>query len=144
MAALSCSAYKIGTTQHRYHPRQQNIIQQLFRERFARFEAVYEEQYADNFGKYRLPVIQHAADAFKLCGDWQEGVARIMCGDCGYDFFRPFSCKSFFLCPSCGQKRTLLLGEYDKISPKVDPLGKSYHESCSRALNALSARCAIS
>jgi len=23
-----------------------------------------------------------------------------------------FSCKSFFLCPSCGQKRTLLLGEY--------------------------------
>ncbi len=24
----------------------------------------------------------------------------------------PFSCKSFFLCPSCSQKRTLLLGEY--------------------------------
>ncbi len=31
---------------------------------------------------------------------------------CGFDYFRPFSCKSFFLCPSCGQKRTLLLGEY--------------------------------
>jgi len=29
-----------------------------------------------------------------------------------YDLFRPFSCKSFFLCSSCAQKRTLLLGEY--------------------------------
>jgi hypothetical protein len=25
---------------------------------------------------------------------------------------RPFSCKSFFLCPSCAQKRALILGEY--------------------------------
>jgi len=25
---------------------------------------------------------------------------------------RPFSCKSFFLCPACAQKRALLLGEY--------------------------------
>jgi predicted RNA-binding Zn-ribbon protein involved in translation (DUF1610 family) len=73
---------------------------------------MYEEQYAASCGKFRLPVIQRAAEAFNLCGDWQEGIARIRCGDCGYDFFVPFSCKSFFLCPSCGQKRTLLLGEY--------------------------------
>jgi hypothetical protein len=31
---------------------------------------------------------------------------------CGYDCFRPFSCKAFFFCPSRGQKRTILLGEY--------------------------------
>ncbi|MEI6389404.1 MAG: transposase zinc-binding domain-containing protein, partial [Spirochaetota bacterium] len=36
-------------------------------------------------------------------GDWENGIARIRCSDCGYDYFRPFSCKSFFLCPSCGQ-----------------------------------------
>jgi len=49
------------------------------------------------------------------CGcltDWENGIARIRCAHCGFDYFRPFSCKSFFLCPSCGQKRTLLLGEY--------------------------------
>jgi transposase-like protein len=46
------------------------------------------------------------------CSDWENGIARIRCPDCGYDYFRPFSCKSFFLCPSCGQKHTLLLGEY--------------------------------
>jgi hypothetical protein len=32
--------------------------------------------------------------------------------DCRTDYFRPFSCKVFYLCPSCFQKRTLLFGEY--------------------------------
>jgi len=112
VAVLSCSSQKYVSSQNHYLPRQQNVIQQLFQNSFARFEAVYEEQYADDYGKYRLPIIQRAAEAFRLCGDWQKGIARIRCGDCGYDFFCPFSCKSFFLCPSCGQKRTLLLGEY--------------------------------
>jgi hypothetical protein len=31
-------------------------------------------------------------------------------GFCHY--FRPFSCKGFYLCPSCSQKRTLLLSEH--------------------------------
>ena len=48
---------------------------------------------------------------FGLRGDWNQGIARIRCPDCGYDLFRPFSCKNFFLCSSCAQKRTLLLGE---------------------------------
>ena len=112
MAALSCPAQKLLSSQNHYRPRQQNVIQRLFQNRFARFEAVFEEQYAGTYGKHRLPVIQRAAEAFRLCGDWNEGVARILCKDCGYDFFVPFSCKSFFLCPSCSQKRTLLLGEY--------------------------------
>jgi len=32
--------------------------------------------------------------------------------DCKYEYFRPFSCKSFYFCPSCSQKRTLLFSEY--------------------------------
>ena len=112
MEALSYKEPKTETSRYHYHHRQQNVIQRLFQKRFARFEEVYEEQYAASCGKYRLPVIQRAAEAFNLCGDWSEGVARIRCSDCEYDFFVPFSCKSFFLCPSCSQKRTLLLGEY--------------------------------
>src|SRR5271157_1564038 len=34
------------------------------------------------------------------------------CPTRGFDRFRPFSCKSYLLCPSCAQKRTLLPGEY--------------------------------
>ena len=32
--------------------------------------------------------------------------------ECGHDYFRPFSCKGFYLCPSCSQKRTILLAEH--------------------------------
>jgi hypothetical protein len=66
----------------------------------------------DGFGRFRLPLITRAASAFRLCGDWSQGIARIRCPECGFDRFRPFSCKSCLLCPSCAQKRTLLLGEY--------------------------------
>jgi len=42
------------------------------------------------------------------------GIARIQCTNpgCRVEYFRPFSCKVFHLCPSCSQKRTLLFGEY--------------------------------
>lgn len=51
---------------------------------------------------------------FCTCGDYLKGVARIRCTDpdCGHDHFRPFSCKGFYLCPSCSQKRTLLVAEH--------------------------------
>jgi hypothetical protein len=47
------------------------------------------------------------------CGDYRQGIARIRCSnpDCGHDYFRPFSCKGFYLCPSCSQKRILLFAE---------------------------------
>jgi len=103
-----------------YRPRGPDPLRTLFRQRFPAFQAAYEQRYAAFFGKFRLPLISRAASAFRLCGDWSQGIARIRCPDCGYDLFRPFSCKSFFpqggqlhrLCASCAQKRTLLLGEY--------------------------------
>jgi hypothetical protein len=53
-------------------------------------------------------------ERFLDCGDYTKGIARIQCTnpECKADHFRPFSCKVFHLCPSCSQKRTLLLGEY--------------------------------
>ena len=53
-------------------------------------------------------------EKFILCGDYSQGVARIQCTnpECKYEYFRPFSCKSFYFCPSCSQKRTLLFSEY--------------------------------
>lgn len=95
-----------------YRPRYPDPLRRLFRQRFTAFQEIYEQRYACAFGRSRLPLITRAASAFRLCGDWSRGIARIHCPECGYDVFRPFSCKSFTLCPSCAQKRTLLLGEY--------------------------------
>jgi len=54
------------------------------------------------------------SEHFAACGDYLNGVARIRCTnpECGHDYFRPFSCKGFYLCPSCSQKRTILLAEH--------------------------------
>ncbi|AHC14495.1 hypothetical protein L21SP2_1088 [Salinispira pacifica] len=71
-------------------------------------------KYATDYGKFRLQRIENAGEKFITCGDYLHGIARIRCQnkDCGYDYFRPFSCKGFYLCPSCSQKRTLLLSEH--------------------------------
>jgi hypothetical protein len=58
--------------------------------------------------------ITEAVEEFVRCGDYRFGVARLKCSNpaCGCEMFRPFSCRSFYLCPSCSQKRTLLFAEF--------------------------------
>jgi hypothetical protein len=53
-------------------------------------------------------------EKFTVCGEWNQGIARIKCtnSDCKHEYFRPFSCKQWYLCPSCHQKRLLLLSEH--------------------------------
>ncbi len=43
-----------------------------------------------------------------------KGVAKTRCTspECGYDYFCSFSCKGFYLCPSCSRKRTIFLAEH--------------------------------
>ena len=96
-----------------YAPREQNTIQQIFQDHFAEFEEIYEERYAKEYGTYNIIRIKEAAEKFITCGDWNKGIARIKCTnpDCGHDFFLPLSCKCFYLCPSCHQKRLLLFSE---------------------------------
>ena len=60
-----------------YRPRGPDPLRTLFRQRFSAFQASYEQRYAAFFGKFRLPLISRAASAFRLCGDWSQGIARI-------------------------------------------------------------------
>ena len=86
----------------------------MFRDHFSRFAAEYDSRYAKDLGNFRLERISRVATRFLTCGDYRQGVARIRCVNpkCRHEYFRPFSCKGFFLCPSCSQKRTLLFAEY--------------------------------
>jgi len=78
------------------------------------FAAQYEDRHAIIYGRFRIKRITEVVEKFVLCGDFSQGVARIRCTnpDCKYEYFRPFSCKGFYFCPSCSQKRTLLFSEY--------------------------------
>ena len=82
---------------------------QLVEKYFDEFEQVYPERYGMRFGFWR-PVIRGAIDKFLECGDLRHGFARVRCPKCGEQFFVAFSCKQRGCCPSCDQKRALILG----------------------------------
>jgi hypothetical protein len=98
----------------RYVPRGRNVLHTLFERHFADFCEQYDESFAATYGIFRLERIQKLGERFSTCGDYLQGIARIRCTnpECGHDYFRPFSCKGFYLCPSCSRKRTLLFTEH--------------------------------
>jgi len=97
-----------------YTPRELNVIQKILKDHFSDFEKRYDDHYADKYGKYRIIRIKEAVEKFLECGDYKKGIARIKCTnpDCDHEYFRPFSCKGWYLCPSCNQKRLLLFAEH--------------------------------
>ena len=74
----------------------------------------YNEKYTGTYGNYRIDRITEVVEDFLKCGDFKEGEARVKYQnkDCNHDYFVPLSCLSFYLCPFCHQKRTLLFGEH--------------------------------
>jgi hypothetical protein len=102
-----------------YKPREKNVIQEILQDHFKSFEENYDTQYSEKYGKYRIIHIKETVERFIECGDYSKGIARIKCTNthCRHEYFRPFSCKSWYLCPSCNQKRLLLFSEH--LSEKV-------------------------
>ena len=113
-ASLSARVERSSSAKSRYVPRRLNVLQAILRAHFGGFAAIYERQYARGYGRFRLERITEAVTEFLRCGDYRFGVARLKCSNpaCGCEMFRPFSCKTFYLCPSCSQKRTLLFAEF--------------------------------
>jgi hypothetical protein len=97
-----------------FKPREKNVIQEILHDHFKSFEENYDAQYSEKYGKYRIIRIKEAVGKFLECSDYTKGVARIKCTnkDCKYEYFRPFSCKSWYLRPSCNQKRLHLFAEH--------------------------------
>ena len=98
----------------RYIPRSRNIIQRILKDHFSAFEESYEDKFSKTYGSFRIIRIKEAVSGFLDCGDYRKGIARIKCTspDCNHEYFRPFSCKTWYLCPSCHQKRVVEFGEW--------------------------------
>jgi hypothetical protein len=99
-----------------YRQRGISAVQLLFKNHFQSIADQYEDKNAVIYGRFRIKRIAEVVEKFILCGDYSQGIARIQCTnpDCKHEYFRPFSCKAFYFCPSCSQKRTLLFSEYMK------------------------------
>jgi hypothetical protein len=123
--ALSLDATPPGT----YRQRGTSSLQRLFRAHFPELVVRYDSDFARQLGKFRLERVSNAVERFLACGDCRRGIARITCTnpDSGLEYFRSFSCSVFHplggplhrLCPSCSQKRTLLLGEFGRRARKM-------------------------
>jgi len=107
-----------------YRPRGINAVQLLFKRYFQSIAEQYESKYAVIYGRFRIERVTKVVEKFVLCGLGAPGllpgghphpahrVKPCTNPDCKYEYFRPFSCKGFYFCPSCSQKRTLLFSEY--------------------------------
>jgi hypothetical protein len=103
-------ARKNGPPRKFYRPRDHEASPffRIVRDRFEEFERVYPERFQQRYGYWR-PVIRSSIDKFLKCGDLKEGFARVRCKACGEEYFVAFSCRQRSCCPSCDQKRALLL-----------------------------------
>ncbi len=97
-----------------YIQRGSNTLKAIIQNHFQDFMAKYTEKYDTKQGRLRLERIQDFTGSFITCGDYTKGIARIECSNpqCDHSIMRPFSCKRFYLCPSCHQKRAILFGEH--------------------------------
>ncbi|WP_037571472.1 hypothetical protein [Spirochaeta cellobiosiphila] len=87
--SVSISSRPLSKAQN-YLPRGRNVLDIIFEKRFTDFCDVYEDQYAQKYGKFHL-------DRIMDVGDYMNGVARIRCTkpECGHDYFVLSAVKGF-------------------------------------------------
>ncbi|MBD3238980.1 MAG: hypothetical protein GF331_00235 [Chitinivibrionales bacterium] len=71
---------------------------------------MYPERYEKSHG-YRRPIIGTSVEKLLRCGDLKYGFARVRCPDSRTEYHVAFSCRQRGCCPSCDQKRALVLGQ---------------------------------
>jgi hypothetical protein len=107
---VACPAASLARVYRPRRPRESPLWRLLDRH-FDDFQRAYDDRYRKRYGFWR-PVIGRTVEKFPACGDLTEGFARLRCPTCRYEFFVAFSCRRRCLCPSCHQKRALLIARH--------------------------------
>jgi hypothetical protein len=78
-----------------YRPRNPTTkyFYRLVEDHAGNLEAVYPEKYERVFGFFR-PVVKTTMDRYLECGIYENGFARVRCGDCRSEYLVPFSMSS--------------------------------------------------
>lgn len=96
-----------------YHPRnpKDSPLWHLLADHFESFEQHYEERFEREYGFFR-PIISEVVQDYLMCGDLKEGLARVRCPECKYEYPLAFSCWGRWFCPSCHAKKVILFGDH--------------------------------
>ena len=89
-----------------YRPRRprQTPLFQLLESLYEPVKLCWEERFEARYGFWQ-GCWDKAVARYLDCGIWEQGFARVRCGECRYEMLVPFSCKQRELCPSCAAKR---------------------------------------
>jgi hypothetical protein len=85
----------------------------ILEENYETFLDTYDSRFREQYG-YLRPVVSEVIYKYLDCGVLSNGFARVRCDSCGEEYLVSFSCKMRYFCPSCHQKRVLILGEFLK------------------------------
>ena len=96
---------------YRHRKPQDSQYYQCVEEHFERFEQVYDDRFAKQYGFFRS-YVKRVIYRYLDCGILHNGFARVRCKDCGHEYLLAFSCKRRHFCPSCHQKRVVEFGEW--------------------------------
>jgi hypothetical protein len=96
-----------------YRPRkpQKSQYYQCVEDHFERFEQVYDDRFAKQYGFLRS-YVKRVIYRYLDCGILHNGFARVRCKDCGHEYLLAFSCRRRHFCPSYHQKRVVEFGEW--------------------------------
>jgi hypothetical protein len=108
---MACPAARRAAATWRPRRPRASPLWQLLDRYFDEFQRVYDERYQKRYGFWR-PVIARTVEKFLACGDLRDGFSRVRCPRCRYEFFVAFSCRRRCLCPSCHQKRALIMADH--------------------------------
>jgi len=160
-SALALNSTSATYTTNGYVPRKadQTPLFKLVKDHYHSFKETYNQHYAQKYGFFR-PEIEKELNKFIKCGIFKYGFARIKCKDenhkgCKEEYYRPFSCKSRGLCPSCIQRHALeleilLLDEIIRevpyrhfvyVIPKILRKNFMWHRECLNDLSRIAWSC---
>jgi hypothetical protein len=105
-----------GVRRYQRRSPQTGVLYQVLQEHLASFVAA-----ANDDGDGLPAFVQKELRSYLSCGVLAHGFARFKCGDCPFERWVPFSCKSRAFCPSCdGKRMTSLAAELtDRVVPFV-------------------------
>ncbi|MFH1480558.1 MAG: transposase zinc-binding domain-containing protein [Pseudomonadota bacterium] len=87
-----------------YQPRrpQESQYYQCVEDHLERFEQVYDDLFAKQYG-FSRSYVRQVIYRYLDCGILHNGFSRVRCKDCGHEYLLAFSCKRRHFCPSLAQ-----------------------------------------
>lgn len=94
----------------RYHRRDPSgtVLYKLIERNYEQLSCQWAERFEEKHGLYRSGYTRVLEEYLK-CGILENGIALVVCSECGASFVVGLSCKQRCICPACSAKSAYVL-----------------------------------